>query len=228
MTAPLSALIHRYHNLILFVLFALLSYFLIVVIVKEKLEDFHNQVEVQIKDQQALLATIAETTARNGADTITEAIVQDCSLEERTTFDELLERLDKGLSKSELTVLERLFGRCGSFYSERKAVMVARLTREIEVYDSYVLQLKTISDKKTVESYQVETWQQLAEVEKSQSDQFAKLVELQEKIISTLLSGKNSSSPEIQSILGEVKQTQQILASSNTEAATIRTQLLPL
>lgn len=228
MSATLSATMRRYQNAVLFVVFALLSYVLIVIIVEEKLEDLHNQVEVQIKDQQSLLATIAETTARNGADTITEAIVRDCSLVERTSFDDLLERLDKGLSTSELTVLERLFGRCGSFYSERKAVMVARLSREIEVYGSYVEQLKAISNKKTVDSYQVETWQHLAQVEKTQSAQFAALVAQQEKIIATLLSGKSATSPEIKSILIEVKETQQTLTSSNAEAATIRTELLPL
>lgn len=228
MSTTLSATIRRHQNVILFVVFAILSYVMIVIIVEEKLEDLHNQVEVQIKDQQSLLATIAETTARNGADTITEAIVRDCSLVERTTFDDLLERLDKGLSTSELTVLERLFGRCGSFYSERKAVMVARLSREIEVYGSYGEQLKAISDKKTVDSYQVETWQHLAKVEKTQSAQFAALVAQQEKIIATLLSGKSATSPEIQSILKEVKETQQTLTSSNAEAATIRTELLPL
>ena len=90
------------------------------------------------------------------------------------------------------------------------------------------LSLKAISDKKTVDSYQVETWQHLAKVEKTQSAQFAALVAQQEKIIATLLSGKSATSPEIQSILKEVKETQQTLTSSNAEAATIRTELLPL
>lgn len=220
--------LQRYHNVILFGLFAIVAYVLIVLIVKEKLEDLHTKIEGSLKDQQVLLATIAEATARNGADGVTETIVRDCSIDERTDFDELLGKLDSGIATSELTTLERLFARCGSFYSQRKAVMVARLSREIEVYSTYVDQLQGISSERTVAEYQVETWKQLSTAEQTQSEQFAKLVTLQESIIGTLLSGKTASSPEIQSILTEVNVTQAALAASHQESATIRTELLPL
>ena len=220
--------LQRYHNVILFGLFAIVAYILIVLIVKEKLEDLHTKIEGSLKDQQVLLATIAEATARNGADEVTETIVRDCSIDERTDFDELLGKLDSGIATSELTTLERLFARCGSFYSQRKAVMVARLSREIEVYSTYVDQLQGISSERTVAEYQVETWKQLSTAEQTQSEQFAKLVTLQESIIGTLLSGKTASSLEIQSILTEVNVTQAALAASHQESATIRTELLPL
>ena len=220
--------LQRYHHVILFCLFAIVAYVLIVLIVNEKLEDLHTKIEGSLKDQQVLLATIAEATARNGADEVTETIVRDCSIDERTAFEELLRKLDTGIATSELTTLERLFARCGSFYSQRKAVMVARLSREIEVYSTYVEQLQAISNERTVAEYQVETWKQLSTAEQTQSDQFAKLVTLQESIISTLLSGKSASSPEIQSILTEVNATQAALAAAHQESATIRTELLPL
>ena len=96
-----------------------------VLISREKLEDLKSTLEVQITEQRALLSTIAETTARNGADEVTERVITDCALDERAQFDELLGKLDTGLNRTELVILERLFGRCGSFYSERKSVMVA-------------------------------------------------------------------------------------------------------
>lgn len=218
----------RYNPLILFGLFAIVGYLLVVLVVNDKLEDLHTKIEGSLKDQQVLLATIAEATARNGADAVTETIVNDCSIDERTAFDELLRKLDAGVVTSELTTLERLFARCGSFYSQRKAVMVARLTREIEVYSTYVDQLQAISNERTVAEYQVETWKRLSTAEQTQSEHFAKLVTLQESIIATLVSGKSATSPEIQSILTEVKTTQSALAAAHQESATIRTELLPL
>lgn len=223
-----NAFIRRHHHLILFGLFALVAYLLIVVVVKEKLEDLETKIEGSLKDQQVLLATIAEATARNGADAVTESIVSDCSIDERTAFDELIQKLDAGIVTSELTTLERLFARCGSFYSQRKAVMVARLTREIEVYATYADQLQAISNERTVSLYQVETWKRLAMAEEAQSKQFATLVALQESIIATLVRGKSASSPEIQSILVEVKNTQSALTAAHLESSTIRTELLPL
>lgn len=220
--------LQRYHHVILFGLFAIVAYVLIVLIVSEKLEDLHTKIEGSLKDQQVLLATIAEATARNGADEVTETIVTDCSIDERTAFDELLRKLDTGIAMNDLTTLERLFARCGSFYSQRKAVMVARLTREIEIYATYVNQLQSISNERTVAEYQTETWKRLAQAEETQSVQFAKLVTLQESIISTLLSGKSAGSPEIQTILTEVNITQTALAAAHQESATIRTELLPL
>ena len=186
-------------------------------IARERLEDLQNELLVQVTKQQTLLTTIAETTARNGADDVTEIIIKDCSIDERTQFDALLERLDAGLSQAELSVLERLFGRCGTFYAERKSVMVARFEREVEVYENYVTQLSHISSA-DIEDLNVSLWKQLVEDEKKQSTEFSALVDNQDKIISALLSGKNTTSPEIITILDEVKRVQQSLADASTSA----------
>ncbi len=228
MNTPIKQLAARHHSLIFFLLCAVVGYLLVTLIVAEKLEDTRTSIELSLERQQGLLVSIAETTARNGADTITESIVRDCTIPERSQFDTLLGRLDQGLSVSELTTLERLFARCGSFYSQRKSVMVSRFSREIEVYSSYVEQLKTVGTKKSVESYQIETWQKLADEEQAQSDQFSQLVGLQQEIIETLLSGKGPTSPEIQAILTKVTATQTALNASSQAAAAIRTELLPL
>ena len=218
----------KYHNALLFLAFAILSYALIVIIVREKLDNLHSLIQLHISDQQSLLKTIAEITARNGADVVTESIIRDCSVNERTEFDTLLDKLDKGLVKSDLEKLDRLFGRCASFYPQRKSVMVARFSREIEVYSSYVDQLKTISDKETVASYNVDTWQQLASQEKKQSELFVKMTTLQETIITTLISGKTSDSKEIKDVLKEVKEVQQGLVEASAEAAQIRSELIKI
>lgn len=188
-----------------------------VLIARERLADLRSELLLQTSEQQALLFTIAETTSRNGADDITERIVKDCSLEERTLFDSLLGRLNSGLLKTELTTLERLFGRCGSFYAERKSVMVARLEREVEVYESSVKQLEQIGGVDT-NDFQVDLWKQLVLEESKQSAEFSSLVQLQDKIITALLEGKSVNSSEIIGILDEVKIVQQSLSDANMSA----------
>lgn len=208
--------------------FTALLYALVTFFVNEKFEDLQSKITLQIAEQQTLLTTISETTARNGADSVTESIVLDCNLQERTDFDSLLGRLDKGLSKEELTTLERLFGRCGNFYAARKSVMVTKLEREIEIYTSYVDQLDAVSDEDVNKLYKVETWKKLSREEKTQSELFTSLVKQQDKIITTLLQGKSASSEEMKEILQEVKETQEMLVLTNRQAADTRAELLAL
>jgi hypothetical protein len=228
MTHASKTFLKKYSNGIIFIACCVLAYALAVTIVNKKLEDYRSRVEVQISDQRALLNTIAEVTARNGADQVTEAIVHDCSIDERNDFDSLLSRLNGTLTPVELARLNRLFDRCGLFYAERKSVMVARLVREIDVYSSYVDQLKTISSKKNVDSYSVETWKKLATAEQKQSRAFTKLATDQGNIIQALSSGKSSNSEEVKAILKEVHDTQQELANAYSEAIDIRTELIKL
>ena len=218
----------KYKNVLIMFVGIAVAYVVIVAVVQEKLEDLSNLIELQISEQETLLSTIAETTARNGADTVTESIVRDCAISERDRFDTLLGSLDKNLSISELTELERLFGRCGTFYSERKSVMVTRLAREIEIYAAYVAQLEMITDENEVEKFNVALWQTLSDQEKKQSELFTKLVQLQDKIISTLLEGKSVDCSEIAAVLQDVKGTQESLMVANKQAAEARSILISL
>jgi len=208
-----------------FVLAVGLVYFLVHNFAENRFQDLESQTRLLISEQQAVLATIAETTARNGADSITEQIIKDCSLSERSTFDTLLGSLDKGLTQTELVELERLFGRCGGFYSERKSVMVSRLAREIEVYETYVEHLETLLDADVANEFQISLWNKLAEEEQKQSELFSQLVIKQDQIISTLLDGKSASSEEIEQILREVNEIQGTLVVTNKQVAKVRAEL---
>jgi len=206
----------------------LVIHFTINYLTDRRFNDLEAATRVQIAEQRALLLTIAETTARNGADSVTESIVRDCTGDERVQFDSLLGRLNDGLSKSELIELERLFGRCGGFYSERKSMMVARLSREIEIYDYFVKQLSVITDEDQSETYKVAGWESLATEERKQSELFSRLVLLQDQIISTLLAGKAANSEEIIAILSEVSETKDTLQVTNLQVSSVRGGLAPL
>lgn len=197
-------------------------------VISERLEDFRTVVELQQAEQRALLISLAETTARNGADTVTESVIRDCSTVDRDRFDILLSQLNNSLSLGELNELERLFGRCGSFYAERKTLMVSRMAREFAVYKGYTTQLEALTGDSHLEAAQIPEWEALIAYEQSQSQLFSNLVELQDQIINTLLAGKSSQSDEIKAILGEVREIQENLQLANTQAASMRSEIISL
>lgn len=198
------------------------------VLMQLRLKNLREQITLQIFKQQTLLVGVAETTARNGADVVTESIIKDCSVVERTEFDDLLGKLDKGLSKTELFKLEGLFGRCGSFYAQRKALMVSRLGREVEVYINQIEQLQTLTNSRVFETYKVDLWKQLVEQENVQSELFSSLVKQQDTIISTLMSGSRADSVEMKAVLKKAQETQESLLVTNRQAAGTRATLIPL
>lgn len=214
--------------LLLFVVGGVALYLYLNGALEEKIDDLTSSLKVQITEQEAKIATIAEITARNGADTVTELIIKDCTPSDRGKFDDLLSSLDSGLSPSELTELERLFGRCGAFFAERKSVMVSRLAREVEVYRTYVGQLQTLTSASAVEEYQVVKWQELADAEARQSALFNETVTQQDNIISALLAGKRVDSEEISTILNNVQETQETLLVANKQASVLRSELISL
>jgi hypothetical protein len=197
-------------------------------IVSERLEDFKSVVELQQSEQETLLISLAEITSRNGADEVTESVVKDCVVSDRERFDSLLSRLNSGLPLTELNELERLFGRCGSFYAERKTLMVSRMVREFTVYKLYTTQLEALTDASLTKQAQIDKWESLLSHEQTQSQLFAKLVELQGQIIATLLTGKSTESSEIKAILDEVREVQENLQLANAQAASIRSEIISL
>ncbi|USN92150.1 MAG: hypothetical protein H6782_04730 [Candidatus Nomurabacteria bacterium] len=203
-------------------------YSLVTVIINNHFKDIELGTRLLIANQQALLVAIAETTARNGADQITESIIIDCSVAERSQFDSLLNQLNNRLNNAELTELERLFGRCGKFRSDTKSVMVTKLAREIEVFESYVNQLELVLGESVSEEYKLSLWQSLADEEQKQSDLFATLVRLQDQIISTLLAGSAVDSSEITDILVEVRSVQEALTVTATKTSSIRSDLISI
>lgn len=213
-------------NVVVLLLGVVVMYLIVTSLVSNRFKEIELNTRVQMADQGVVLATISEITARNGADTITESIVKDCNISERNQFDNLLGQLNNNLPHSQLVELERLFGRCGSFYSERKSVMVERLAREIEVYEDYVNILSVILGEDVSSDFKISEWEALAIEERKQGELFAKLVQLQDKIINTLLEGKNASSPEIVEILHEVREVQETLLVTRKQASDMRSGLV--
>lgn len=165
-------------------------------------------VDLQIAKQELLLTTVADLTRKTEADEITSRIIVDCIPDERQRFDTLLDSLSVQISNTELKELDTLFYKCGNFYSNRKAVMSARLYREVEVYNEYVkLRASLINADDPVLSERAILWLKLADSELIFADHFSTLVELQGDIITALLAGSSRDSVSITATLDEVNAT---------------------
>lgn len=202
--------------------------FIVSFVVNQRLSELQQETKLLISEQETLLAAIAVTTARNGADEITERIIKDCSGSERNQFDQLLGGLNNGLTRSQLVELERLFGRCGNFFAERKSVMVSRLEREIEIYETFVNQLSNLTDTDNLEEYKVSEWKELSELETRQSELFSELVAVQDEIITLLLKGEAPGSEEVTLVLREATEIQETLIVTEAQATNIRSTLVSL
>ena len=102
------------------------------------------------------------------------------------------------------------------------------LSREIEIFDTYVKQLSDITGTDEVEELQLNEWKQLAEGEQTRSVLFSKLVLLQKEIIDELLAGNNAASEEIVTILIDVQETREALLMPKTQTDALRADLTSL
>lgn len=196
--------------------------------ITRELKTANLALEASIAEQEVVLATIADLTKQNGADEITASIVVDCSASERERFENLLNKLSGAITRTELTELDSLFFACGSFFADRKAVMAARLAREVMVYGDYISLRNRIIAEDSESDERVVLWQRIADDELALSSDFTKLVELQRDIIMTLLAGKDRNSPEISTTLSAVSETKNNMTVRIQQIEKTRSELLSI
>jgi len=223
-----NSVLKKSENFIIIGGLLILSILLGMYIASERVDSFKVTARVQVAEQEAVLNTIAEIIARNGADSVTESVIRDCPVSERMRFDNLLGRLDGGLAIAELRELDGLFNSCASFFSDRKSLMAARFNREAVAYEAQVALLNTLTSTNEFEKAKVEEWKALVVEEQKQSELFAGLVTAQKQIIDALISGKSASSDDIIAILTEVNETRDALVFSRQQASQIRSTVTSL
>jgi hypothetical protein len=218
---------HRYTAWLFLLGGLLIAYVIAMFIANHRLEATEQVIQNQLLGQLALVSSIAEITARNGADAVTESIVQNCPMQELSRYNSLLSSLDRGLNAAELAEVEQLHSRCGGFNAERKAAMVARLDRETEILAQYADQLRTLQGSDEY-SLPIAKWEQLVELEQTQQVLFTDLVRLQGEIITALRAGDTITSESIVAILGRVQDARDGLELAKTQTDTLRQQLTSL
>jgi len=194
-------------------------------VVSERLDDAQNQQKLDIALQQTIVVSLSEIMTRGGVDTVTAAVIKDCEPVERDRFDFLLGKLGITIMANELSELSRLFDRCASYYARQKAVMAARFEREVEVYELLTNRLTTLAPREDLSVYRVETWKEIARIEREQATLFETLVRLQGEIIDALVAGKNATTSEVVTLLNSVRETQEMQAYNVVTMSNLRSSL---
>lgn len=195
--------------------------------VRETESDYILSTKLKISELETSLASTALLADRDGADLVVEDLIKDCSVENRERFDMLLGKLSQ-LKGQELDEMEQLFNACGNFYAVRKAVMVARLEREYEVYLDFIEILSLVDPKVKDITYNTKGWGDLVALEVKQSKLSTKLVDLQGKIIKALRQNITINSDEMQSMLAEGQETKDSLIVLGVQIDTQRREILNL
>jgi hypothetical protein len=188
---------------------------------------FIAHTKLKISEQQTTLSSIALLTAKDGADSTVLKIIKDCSPENRALFDEKLSNLPL-LKGQELVVMEQLFNTCGNFFAERKAVMVARLSDEYQVYMDLIEIVATVDKKFDATEYKEQEWGRLVEMETKRSDLSTLLVEVQGDIIRALKDNVIIASDEMQAELVDAQKTKQSLVELTMEIDSLLQEILNL
>ncbi len=180
-----------------------------------------NQISSAVSEQELSLKSLAELTRSNGADAVTDRFIADCKAVERIRFDTLLDALSKNISKGDLQEVNSLFFKCGSFYADRKSIMAIKLAQQVEHFDSLHTILATVTTVPSENLTTIATWIEIAEAELKTAEYFNTLVKLQGSIITDLLSGKRSDSPELVATLTEVNSVrgQMLILSKQIEVS---------
>lgn len=165
----------------------------------------------RIAVQEAKLQTLGDLIRQDRADAEVSAIVRDCAPEARQRYDAQLGKLNT-LRGAELSEMQILFADCGDFFVVQRAVMVARLGREIEVYKTYAELQSTIRGQTEVATGRAATWQALLDVEKVRSELGTQLVTIQGQIITLLADGMLPTNDDIAVLLTEAQEVRENLS----------------
>ncbi len=188
----------------------------------------HNQraletlLREQLEEERSYLAQLAEITDSNGADSITQSIVRDCP--RRDEYESFLGNLG-ALSMRELIAVQTLSESCGMFYAERKALMVAKLERELVHYNTLLDTLALLSGE-DFDSFQRTEWNSLVELEKGRSAGLGDQARIQEEIIAALITGESSQSEHVTQLVQQAQEINELLVVQNQRIDEMRSRLV--
>jgi hypothetical protein len=219
---------NKNRHLILGISVGIVSVYLISsVVIEKRLHAVHVILDEQITVQEKSLQELAVVTGRGGVNELAESIVKDCTPNERKQFDTLLSSLDKGLSISSLRTLDVLFASCGNVFANRRANMAGQLKQEVVTLNNLETQKSLLTKGIDEEELITPKWQALQEKEDEIQKLFFSLVDIQGKIIKSLLSGQYVGSDAVIALREEATEVQNSLAEVTQDASTLRSQLIP-
>lgn len=171
------------------------------VVAHERQSDVETAIRAQLVRQEVLMSSLAELTDRNGADTEIAAVITAC--QRRAEYESLLTNLGS-LSKKDLVVLQNLYEECGYIEPTTKALMVGKLEREFRAFEELQGLLALLTTEDIIE-YRRDVWEGIVSGEKMRSALLTDLGNIQEEIISALISGATVSSGNVQTLVNNAQ-----------------------
>ncbi len=216
------------HKRILFISAALLLIAVCLFCVWFTIHSVKMQFVQHTKDALALeeqkLITLAELTSKERVDATVDAIISDCTVENRARFDEQLSMLPM-LRGVQLSEIEQLFNMCGDFYAQKKAIMVSRLQSQFEFFSTLAVLISRIDTRVTAETYNISLWNQFIVLQTKQSELSLALVDIQGAIILQLKKSADVRSDVLQALMVDGQKTRDALSSVSAEIENIQKQL---
>lgn len=152
--------------------------------------------EEQLRVSEKILGEYAVLTDRNDVDSTLLTILHDC--ERRNEYEALLNSL-ASLSKRDLITIQSLSESCGTFYADRKTLMVMRMEREFASYEQLLELRSTLAPRS--QEYPVQKWRELINAEKKRGEILQEQVYIQEAIVTELIKGSSSQSKAVQDLV---------------------------
>jgi hypothetical protein len=186
-------------------------------------DSLDGAIESSLSEAIALAALIGSGALTTGA----QSIIEDCSEEERESFETKLSQLDSGLSMSELQEVDVLFSRCAPTQSIRRTLMVLDLGRQVQNVSELITQRNQIE---RVDAYneKVEVLSDLIVYEEDIARLSLDLVYLQREIIDILMSGVAVDSVRSEELKMKGSTVRSSMQEKAARAADLRTELSTL
>lgn len=186
-------------------------------------QQFVFAINTNIKMHTEALKQLALLTDNNDADGVVNAIIHDCP--KRNDFDAMLGNLNTA-SKRDLITTQQLFESCGSFYTVRKAFMVARMDQEYASLKENVdlLRLYEDLDETAMRALRIN---ELITLERKRSELLNEQMTLQGEIIQYLIVGTDESTAAIKKNVASAQVIQQVLTRIDKEAGVLQQELFP-
>jgi len=157
------------------------------------------QLDSELQAQTTRLAGFNTILRHGGGTTSVDAIVNDCSPNDRARFDSLLSKIET-LSRPDLGELRALFYDCADYHAKRRTGVFFQFEREVEVWRQLLMARSSLGSLPTADE---RNWQESLEVERTRMNVLNNLVRIQGDIIEALYDGESNDSVRLKSLMDE-------------------------
>lgn len=192
---------------------------------QKRLSNFNQTLDQQIaehlKELSALAMAIGQATGNDEAN----SLFPTCPSGENSEYENLLSRLDSGLSQTELSRLEVVFANCAGVVAGRRLSLAYQLDRHTQALADFVM-LEVANKAKTIDLEQLAKWQELAATEQKIGRELSEVTVLQKQIILALKSGLAKESEEVDGLRVDAHNLLAVMAEDIAVAAELRAELI--